>query len=120
MSLLLSKQTETRGKMLLTHSFYIQIALERLNFTDFQCQIAKLSNKRYTTGQLGDVVTLTNNQDHTTCESQCASAITCTGFSYNKNDNTCFLLKQVALPVDDNCCDLYVKTCPQTTGYPGK
>ncbi|XP_076110499.1 uncharacterized protein LOC143079160 isoform X5 [Mytilus galloprovincialis] len=122
-SLPASYQVFISSNNFLTVRFISDASRQRSGFTftwrtDFQCQIAKLSNKRYTTGQLGDVVTLTNNQDHTTCESQCASAITCTGFSYKKNDNTCFLLKQVALPVDDNCCDLYVKTCPQTTGYP--
>ena len=86
--------------------------------TDFQCQITKLSTKRHTTGQLGDTRLLTQVQDYTVCEKQCSDEITCTGFSYNKADNNCFLLKEVALPVDDNCCDLYVKTCPTTTGYP--
>jgi hypothetical protein len=88
-------------------------------FIDFQCQITKLSNKRHTTGQLGDTRLLTQVQDYTVCEKQCSDEITCTGFSYKKADNNCFLLKEVALPVDDNCCDLYVKTCPTTTGYPG-
>jgi len=88
-------------------------------FIDFQCQITKLSNKRHTTGQLGDTRLLTQVQDSTVCEKQCSDELTCTGFSYNKADNNCFLLTEVALPVDDNCCDLYVKTCPTTTGYPG-
>lgn len=88
-------------------------------YIDFQCQITKLTNKRHTTGQLGNTRLLTQVQDSAVCEKQCSDEITCTGFSYNKADNNCFLLTEVALPVNDNCCDLYVKTCPTTTGYPG-
>ncbi|KAL5020301.1 hypothetical protein ScPMuIL_003193 [Solemya velum] len=84
--------------------------------TEFECSFVKMESSTVF-GQSGNRLDLSSNENQMKCETECASSVSCMGFSYNPGDSSCFLLTETPKAKDDACCSLYVKTCPGQTGY---
>ncbi|XP_069114839.1 uncharacterized protein [Argopecten irradians] len=85
-------------------------------YTEYRCVISQLANMRETEGQPGGVTTIPRDGDVGYCLNRCEESVNCMGVRYTPGDGTCYLLSEVAIPVQQIGTHLYVKTCPSSIG----
>ncbi|XP_033758118.1 uncharacterized protein LOC117340467 [Pecten maximus] len=88
-------------------------------YTEYRCELSLLENMRETEGQTVGVTPIPGGGDVGYCVGRCEESINCMGVRYIPGDGVCYLLSEVAIPVQEPGTHLYVKSCPWSTGYPG-
>ncbi|XP_021369999.1 cubilin-like [Mizuhopecten yessoensis] len=87
-------------------------------YTEYRCEMSLLENMKESDGQSGGVTPIPEGEDIGYCVGRCEESINCMGVRYLPGAGTCYLLSEVAIPVQEIGSHLYVKSCPLSIGYP--
>ena len=68
----------------------------------------------------GYIITLGSRQTVEDCLTECSRSEVCRGVQYDTHqqgnvEEECYMITEPLIVEEDNCCDVYVKTCPGET-----
>ncbi|KAL3885790.1 hypothetical protein ACJMK2_025828 [Sinanodonta woodiana] len=81
--------------------------------TRFACTVEKISQMKEAPGQSVTVRKLSLQQTVSLCINDVLT-VGYKGFSYDGTKRECYLLQEIPAAVTSTCCDLYVRTCPNS------